>query len=738
MHSMHPDLPSPMRPAAEFELRRPPTLVVALLAAVATLLTLRGELATPAGNVLLYQLALYAAAGALWALAAWRRTLAAWAAPFLLAALLLWGLLYLQAPALWLAWPLVPLAAAALLGPGPAALFAALCAALCLLLVAGRSTAGAALAESAALVTALTGVGLWAAMRPYGEALGWLGSYFRQASAAVDEARTRRAAQERAVADLARAHRDQELLNERLDAMRAAAETAYQAKADFVAHISHEFRTPLNIIIGLIDLLTHKPELYGDPLPSLLADDLKIVQRNASYLSALINDVLDMTQTETGRLQLHPTWADLGEDIRSVAEAVRPLATRKNIALTIELPDSLPAVYCDRARIRQVVLNLASNAVRYTATGEVRIALRTTGDAAENAIEIVISDTGPGIPANELERIFEPFYQSSHTAGERREGSGLGLTISRHIVVQHAGRLWAESALNRGSRFICRLPISPPRPAGSPRRWLDDDWAMRTSTEKPTASPVPYRRRVVVCDRHGSLAAPLAHSYAQVETVSAADLDQALALAQTTPAHLLLLACDDAGWLVDAVSRARAALPDTPVAGCRLPLPPPDPRLMPTVGSLTKPVLLADLRAALDRCDPLHTVLVADDNADAQRIFTEMLRIVDPAIRTLTAADGVQALALLRQEQVDLLLLDVVMPVMDGWALLARLDAEGIRLPVLLISAEETTPAPPLCDLLIASVGRGLRAGFALEAALKLGDLLAPSPQPDPALRETR
>jgi signal transduction histidine kinase len=194
----------------------------------------------------------------------------------------------------------------------------------------------------------------------------------RQARGRMDESLDRKVELAQALEDLGNANRQLALANERSAALRTVAEEAQRSKAAFVARVSHEFRTPLNMIIGLVGIMVENPEMYAEELPPDLWADLEIVYRNCQHLSGMINDVLDLTQAEAGRLVLHKEQVDLGAIVESAIAVVWPMIDKKRLALQVSVPDDLPQVYCDPNRVRQVLLNLLSNAARFTAQGGIR------------------------------------------------------------------------------------------------------------------------------------------------------------------------------------------------------------------------------------------------------------------------------------------------------------------------------------------------------------------------------
>ncbi len=410
--------------------------------------------------------------------------------------------------------------------------------------------------------------------RPQNQRSQWLYDQFQRAQQLLDETRDQKVELVQMQEDLKTAYQTQELLNQRLVALRQIAEEAHQAKAAFVAKISHEFRTPLNMILGLIDTLVEAPEVYGEPIPPRLYQILEIVQRNSDHLAGLIDDVLDLSQAEVGRLALHREWVNLADELeKSLMMVVRPLLEQKELNLQINIADDFPLVYCDRTRIRQVVLNLVSNAAKYTEHGGITVDARRLG----NVVQISVTDTGPSIAAHELERIFELFAQARQSQPSHG-ASGLGLSISRQFIERHHGRIWAESELGRGSTFAFRLPIQPVDlvlgEGDQPpvERRVAEDWMWHERATWPQLPEMPRKQRILICDENGELTNLFTRYVDDMELAGARNLSQAIDQLQSHPAHTLILNSSSPQELVTHVEEARQALPDMPIVGCAFPL----------------------------------------------------------------------------------------------------------------------------------------------------------------------
>jgi signal transduction histidine kinase len=229
-------------------------------------------------------------------------------------------------------------------------------------------------------------------------------------------------------------------------------EVASQHKSQFLANMSHELRTPLNAILGYSELM--HDGLYG-LLPVKVNEVLERIQANGKHLLKLINDVLDLSKIEAGQLELSIEYYSMKNIVEMVVLATESLAAAKNLRLETEMSDGLPLGEGDERRITQVLLNLVSNATKFTDAGEVCIAVR----AVNNTFLVTVADTGPGIPKAEQGRLFQEFYQVDSSDTKAKGGTGLGLAIAKRIVEMHGGRMWVESELGKGSIFCFELPI---------------------------------------------------------------------------------------------------------------------------------------------------------------------------------------------------------------------------------------------------------------------------------------
>jgi signal transduction histidine kinase len=254
-------------------------------------------------------------------------------------------------------------------------------------------------------------------------------------------------------------------LNRELAAANEKLKEADRLKNEFVATISHELRTPLNSIIGFTKLILN--EIDG-PLNELQRTDLTAIYTSSQHLLSLVNDVLDFSKIAAGKMELHKEMLDFREIVVGVMSTTLALVGDKEIELIEEVEEDLPTVYADRVRIRQVILNLMSNAVKFTEEGSItlkvkRITEEVRLDGQRRTMPFIlcsVTDTGMGVAEKDIPIVFEEFRQLDGSTARQAEGTGLGLPISKRLVEMHGGRLWAESKVGVGSTFSFTLPAS--------------------------------------------------------------------------------------------------------------------------------------------------------------------------------------------------------------------------------------------------------------------------------------
>lgn len=574
-------------------------------------------------------------------------------------------------------------------------------------------------------------VGLTALVtRPLITAVEWSWASYERSRTLLDRARDYQVQLKQTLEDLASANMQLTRLNEFAQTMRQVAEDSRRAKEQFVANVSHELRTPLNMIIGFSELITSSPESYGGGIPPALLADLQVILRNSRHLSELINDVLDLSQIEAGRMALTKERVNLVEIATEAKTAVSQFFFSKGLYLETEIPETLPPVLCDRTRIREVILNLLSNAARFTEKGGVHLSVWQEADD----VIVAVADTGPGIAPEALSRLFQPFEQADGSIRRRHGGSGLGLAISKSFVELHGGKMWIESAPGHGATVFFRLPIGAVLPMqGGAIRWLNPAWEFRQRT-RPSLAPRPVvRPRLVVAETGDALRRLLARYLDDTDLVPVASLDEAIVEITHTPAQAIVV--NDAS-VPQAMQRmtSQPGLPaNMPVIVCSIPE---TSDIAESIGAseyLVKPIAQDRLLAALDALDLKgKTVLVVDDEPEASRLFMRMLTSGGRAYNVLRAGNGQEAMHILRRKRKpDAVLLDLVMPEMDGFRVLAQCRSDPIlkTIPIIVISARDPGGRPIVSNVIAATQGGGLTTLQILAAIDAMRTILAPQAQ---------
>ncbi len=477
-------------------------------------------------------------------------------------------------------------------------------------------------------------------------------SYQTYAVQQMESARAHRGELMRVTKALQEARSDLENSLIQLRFAKRAAEAAQRLKAQFAANVSHELRTPINLIVGFAEMIATAPTAYRAPLPSAYFADFNTIYRNAKHLQGLINDVLDISQIEAGQMSVLREEADPGEVVLEAANLVREHIASRKLDFQVHIESPLPRMVIDRIRIRQVILNLLSNAIRFTDDGSITIRVGFQADA--ECLLITVSDTGIGIRPEDLDRVFEEFHQLDGSLARRYGGSGLGLTLSKHFVEMHGGTLHIESegVPGKGSTFIIRLPVKP------------------VSAYKPalhgTTGPEPSQKVFVVYDDDPSIA-HLFERYTEQHKVlwanTAAECDH------------LLAAVRPAALVIDLENKGQPTA-QTPVIRCTMPS---GRRRMQHAGVsdyLVKPVTQTALQQALLRLErPFQSILIIDDDPEIVRLFSRMLSSFAQTAEVWKAYGGQEGLALLEQVRPDLVILDWLMPDVNGETLLTHIRA---------------------------------------------------------------
>ncbi len=525
---------------------------------------------------------------------------------------------------------------------------------------------------------AVCGLVGWFASDALFTVIHWSLFSFNQARESMEEARTRRGQLAQVLKDLDQAYYRLERANTALVAAWKAAEEAERFKTELAANVSHELRTPLNLIIGFAEIMMTSPESYGNvPIPGAYRSDLNAIYNSAQHLLALVDDVLDLSRLEAGKMSLTRAEVNPGALIYEATNMVSDYVAAKGLELHVHVQDNLPGLWIDRLRIRQVLLNLLVNAARFTKQGSITV------DAAQHGNEVMVrvKDTGQGIRETDLPHVFKEFQPTELRETGWHSGTGLGLPISRKFVTMHQGRMGVESAYLQGSTFWFALPCGSPESIG--------EGAVTLTRAEPVGRINDQERIVVLVHRDPTAPRLLQRYLDHHHLVGAETPEEGLALARDLKAIALL--CD-----------VREPLPDTTrdgpiVVRCHLPSSLEAAKTLGADQFLTKPVSREDLLAALERVGrPIKRILIADDDPEVVRLFQRMLRGRLAPQDCLEAYNGAEAWALLQTERPDVVLLDLMMPHMTGQEILARMaqDSALQNISVIVVSAHEQDYTP--------------------------------------------
>jgi signal transduction histidine kinase/CheY-like chemotaxis protein len=482
------------------------------------------------------------------------------------------------------------------------------------------------------------------------------------------------------LADRASMIAQQALLTARLAASVSELSVASQAKSDFLASMSHELRTPLNAIVGFSDLMRRQDTLGQSRI--VPAEWIEHVCASGDRLLGLINDILDLSKVEAGRLELRPEALDLPAQINDGVTALRPLLERRYLEVATDIPRL--AVAADRIRFRQMLDNLLSNAIKFTPEHG-RIAVSAAQVDAE--VRVTVADSGIGIPLADQPRVFDEFKQLGDPAA-RPPGTGLGLTLTKRLVEAHGGRIELESEPGLGSAFTLVLPAI-----------MTDTQAEDVETESSHAGAAePERGGILIIEDEAS-AVRLLCAYledAGYEVLVATSGEAGLEIARTHVPDVILLdvllpGMD--GWEVLRRLKRDKLLRDVPVVFVTVVDEQDVGLALGAVDYLVKPIdrqmLLSRLarHAIVSRREPATRVLVVEDDPSTRNVITTYLH--QAKFEVVTASSGVAGLRLAREHGFDLILCDLMLPDLDGFGVIAALHSDPVtrRTPILVLTA---------------------------------------------------
>jgi PAS domain S-box-containing protein len=466
-----------------------------------------------------------------------------------------------------------------------------------------------------------------------------------------------------------------------------AAEGANRAKSTFLANMSHELRTPLNAIIGYSEMLAEDARDAGH---EEFVADLEKIRKAGNHLLGLINSVLDLSKIEAGKMELYLETFDVATTLRDVITTIQPLVQQKGNRLVLEAPDDLGIMHADITKLRQTLFNLLSNSTKFTESGTITLAVSRAAENGADWITFRVADTGIGMTAEQLHGIFQAFQQADASTTRKYGGTGLGLAITRNFCQMMGGEVNVASTQGVGTTFTIRLPADVPRALG------------HVAAPAPTTGPLTFGAdadvALVVDD--DPAARELLESFFRKEgfrVVTASSGPDALRLArELKPAIVTLdvMMPGMDGWAVLSQFKADPALADVPVIMVTIV---DDRNLGYALGAtdyLTKPVdrdRLAALVRKYRRPDAKDVVLVVEDDPATRSLLRRSLEAEGWTV--VEAENGRVALEALAHTRPALILLDLMMPEMDGFQFVAELrrSEDGRAIPVVVLTAKDVT-----------------------------------------------
>ncbi len=467
---------------------------------------------------------------------------------------------------------------------------------------------------------------------------------------------------------------------------RRLAEEANLMKSRFLSTISHELRTPLNLIVGLSGMVLHDSDENDSALPESIREDVDRIHAYSQHLGGLIGDVIDLATSDAGQLRLNNKYVDLGQALRMIAESGSQMSADKGLSWEENMPETGPWVWGDQTRLRQVVLNLINNAIKFTTSGSVSLRLEDNTDF----VTVTVRDTGLGISPDEQQAIFDEFRQSERSIERGYGGLGIGLAISKRLVEMHGGTMAVHSTGEEGvgSTFSFTLPTAQPplEQARLQKRLPSAQQSVVVLTNDPSTierlrehlHQRGFKVQIVLMKRGFDW-----HSHLDEWPLDAIILDV------STDSTL--------GWDALKEIKGNRTMSEIPVfffSSSQF-----DGSLL-ELDYLTKPIQISELTRALDQhwfvADTVRltrTILVVDDEPNTLEMHVRIVQAHASSNRVLKARSGKEALEILHREIVDLILLDLQMPEMDGFEVLEVIhDMESAhKIPVIVVTGKVLT-----------------------------------------------
>ncbi|NQU34915.1 MAG: response regulator [Bacteroidetes bacterium] len=477
--------------------------------------------------------------------------------------------------------------------------------------------------------------------------------------------------------ELYNASRELQIQNIELESQKMQVMTANKLKSEFLSNMSHELRTPLNSIMALSSVLITdtKSKLNKDE-----SNYLSIIERNGKRLLRLINDILDLSKIEAGKMEIIPAFISIENLIQLVTENVQSISDNKGISINLEIPQNLPRIQTDESRLHQVLINIVSNAIKFTDKGSVDIIVKNQ----QNNIVIEIKDTGIGISENILPHVFDEFRQADGTSSRKYEGTGLGLAIAKKMTEILGGSISAESELGVGSTFSVTIPVT---------------WHGSQSIDKPMVSSNVLIKHtdntILVVDDDPKVITDISNYLSQCgyNTISATNGMEAIKLAtkyKPIAITLDIIMPEMDGWEVLQQLKSNTETNNIPVIVVSVSEDRDTGFALGAISYLNKPIdknlLISEIRKI--NKSPGIVMIVDDDEFDLKRM-ADMMKAQN--ISTILAVSGQECLDIIENTIPDILVLDLLMPDIDGFKVLHQIKnkLETKDLPVIVVTAKD-------------------------------------------------
>lgn len=476
-----------------------------------------------------------------------------------------------------------------------------------------------------------------------------------------------------------------ELMNEKLQESNIKIKESDRLKSEFLTRMSHELRTPLNAILGFSGILLSGIE--GD-LSEPVKDDVKRIENSGKHLLNLINNILDLSKIESGKMELHKEYVDIKDIIQEVISTTVSLVKEKGLDIKEEIDQDIPLIFVDKTRISQVIMNLISNAIKFTEAGYITVQARNR----EKEILLSISDTGIGIAEENIKKVFEEFSELAGVSGRYISSTGLGMAISKKFIEMHGGNIWVESIVGEGSTFHFTIPLAEQK---------IEDKAIEEEKDIYEEGPaVTTKLKTVLIVDDDPQVVSLYNRYLEKEGYKTIDVqlpEKVLETAKTVIPDVIILDIlmpQRSGWEIIEELKKSPVTNKIPVIICSIVDEKNRGFALGATAYLIKPITKGELITVLNKIEQkMKNILIVDDNENDVKLIGKMLQ--PEGYQIYSAYSGEEGIKKIKAMPPDLIILDLMMPRVDGFAVIEELRShKSLRhIPVIIITAKGLSEA---------------------------------------------